>query len=625
MSLVERHLQRPPPPGLLHGAGDALRLRVRVEQHPAVHVPGRPPHDLNQGAVGAQIPLAVRVQDGHQRHLRQVHPLPKQVDAHQHLHVAHAQAVDQFRPLKGVELRMDVLDLELQLAQVVRQVLGGALRQRQDQRPLSALRHTPQPLHQVVHLSSGRQDLHHRVRDARGPDHLLHHLRGDLHLVVPRRGRNEHGLVHVLLELVPLEGAVVQAGGQAKPVLHQHGLARPVAVEHAPNLGQRDVRLVHEQQKVLREEVDQRARRLSVLSSVQVDRVVLDPGAVPHLPQHLHVVARAHPDALRLQGLVRLVEAPFHPLQLLLDQGEGARDGVRLRDVVLRGEDRGLRRVLHRRPSQGVHLVDPLDLVVEERHADAGLGVGRKYLDGVAPHAELTRLERRVVALVVVLQQALQEGAVLHAVPLLEGKDGVFVVVALAQTVDAGDTRDDQHVPPLDQGLRGRQAQALDAVVDGGVLFDVGVARRDVGLRLVVIVVGDEIVNGVLRKELLELAVELRRQRLVVRQDEGRPVRRGDEVGHRKGLATARDAHQRLKALPGIEASPQGFDGLRLVARRRPLRVQDKVFLYQVKPPPSGLARCPRTSYNRRAGKDTVPPARKWPRGTAVTRFVHPT
>jgi hypothetical protein len=45
-------------------------------------------------------------------------------------------------------------------------------------------------------------------------------------------------------------------------------------------------------------------------------------------------------------------------------------------------------------------------------------------------------------------------------------------------------------------------AQPVDLVVDRGVLLDVGVARRDVGLGLVVVVVADEVLDGVVGEEL---------------------------------------------------------------------------------------------------------------------------
>ena len=85
-------------------------------------------------------------------------------------------------------------------------------------------------------------------------------------------------------------------------------------------------------------------------------------------------------------------------------------------------------------------------------------------------------------------------------------------------------------------------AHFIDLVVDGRVFFDVGVGRGDIRLRLVVIVVGDEVFDRIVREHLLELGAELSREGLVVRQNERRTVRLGDDVRHREGLAGARDA-----------------------------------------------------------------------------------
>jgi hypothetical protein len=52
-------------------------------------------------------------------------------------------------------------------------------------------------------------------------------------------------------------------------------------------------------------------------------------------------------------------------------------------------------------------------------------------------------------------------------------------------------------------------------------LLDEGVGARHVGLGLVVVVIGDEILDRVVREEVLELGIELGGQRLVRRQDDG--------------------------------------------------------------------------------------------------------
>ena len=85
-------------------------------------------------------------------------------------------------------------------------------------------------------------------------------------------------------------------------------------------------------------------------------------------------------------------------------------------------------------------------------------------------------------------------------------------------------------------------------------LLDEGVGARDVGLGLVVVVVGDEILDRVVREEFLELGIELRGQRLVGREDQGRALRLLDHLGHGEGLARAGDAEQHLGAVGFVDA-----------------------------------------------------------------------
>src|SRR5262249_19972163 len=92
------------------------------------------------------------------------------------------------------------------------------------------------------------------------------------------------------------------------------------------------------------------------------------------------------------------------------------------------------------------------------------------------------------------------------------------------------------------------------------------VALGDVRLGLVVVVVADEVVDGVAREEAAELLVELGGQRLVVGQYERRLVELGDHVGTGKGLARARRAEQGLARPAVAEALDELADGLRLVA-----------------------------------------------------------
>ncbi len=109
-------------------------------------------------------------------------------------------------------------------------------------------------------------------------------------------------------------------------------------------------------------------------------------------------------------------------------------------------------------------------------------------------------------------------------------------------------------------------AHAVDLLVDRGFLLDVGVGARNVGLGLVVVVVADEILDRVVRKERPELAVELGRQRLVGRQHQRRALGVLDHLRHREGLARSGHAEQDLGAVLALDALDDVADRLRLVA-----------------------------------------------------------
>ncbi len=77
-------------------------------------------------------------------------------------------------------------------------------------------------------------------------------------------------------------------------------------------------------------------------------------------------------------------------------------------------------------------------------------------------------------------------------------------------------------VAALEKRTRRAHAQLVQLVVDRGFFFDVRVRGGNVRFRLVEIVVADEIFDRVLREKTFEFAVELRRERLVVRQHQRR-------------------------------------------------------------------------------------------------------
>ena len=111
-------------------------------------------------------------------------------------------------------------------------------------------------------------------------------------------------------------------------------------------------------------------------------------------------------------------------------------------------------------------------------------------------------------------------------------------------------------------------AQFVDLVVDRRILLDIGVRLRNVRLGLVVVVVADKIADVIVGKEGLELARQLRCERLVVCNDEGWPLHLLDDLCHRVGLARARRTEQHLRCHSILDAARNIGDCLRLIPHR---------------------------------------------------------
>jgi len=109
-------------------------------------------------------------------------------------------------------------------------------------------------------------------------------------------------------------------------------------------------------------------------------------------------------------------------------------------------------------------------------------------------------------------------------------------------------------------------AEPVDLLVDVGVLLDVRVGGGDVGFRLVIVVVGDEVLHGIVGQILSELVAQLGGQGLVVGDDQGRLPHAGYEVRHGEGLARARHAEECLEPVAPRDAGGQQIDGFRLIA-----------------------------------------------------------
>ena len=115
---------------------DAVGHHVGVKDHFAVEMPRRATGGLDQARLAAQKTFLVRVENRHERHLRQVQPLTQQIDADEHVEFALAQRAQNLDPFDGVNLAVQIADVHADVAQIIGQFLGGALGQRRHQHAL---------------------------------------------------------------------------------------------------------------------------------------------------------------------------------------------------------------------------------------------------------------------------------------------------------------------------------------------------------------------------------------------------------------------------------------------------------------------------------------------------------
>ena len=184
------------------------------------------------------------------------------------------------------------------------------------------------------------------------------------------------------------------------------------------------------------------------------------------------------------------------------------------------GINRQARVFLLHRPEQGIDLGQRFDFVAPQLDAIGVVVVGRKNFDDVAAHPKGPATEVALGALVENFHQLADDVVALDLLSLFQEQQHAVIGFRRSQTVDAAHRRDNDAVAPLEQRLGGRQPQLVEFVVDGRFLLDVNVARGNVGFRLVIVVIRDEVLDRIVREERLELVVELRRQGLVVRHDQ---------------------------------------------------------------------------------------------------------
>ena len=229
---------------------------------------------------------------------------------------------------------------------------------------------------------------------------------------------------------------------------------------------------------------------------------------------------------------------------------------------------------------QRIKFKDAFDFVSEKGYPPSPVLIVRgKNVQYVAVDAESAADEVVLVALILKFGQMSAEVFHFNIVTDMERNGHGRIGFNIAQTVNAGNRGDDNDVFVFQNVAGGRVAHAVDLFVQGRIFFDVGVGFGDIGLGLVIIVVGDKVFDMVVGKKLFHFRIKLGGQNFVRCHNQSRTLGFFNDFGHGKRLAGAGNPEQNLIGLAVVDARHQLFDGLRLVSGRRERRMYCKLHL----------------------------------------------
>ena len=237
------------PDGSLH----AWRYAVGVHDDLSFGVARRAADRLDEGAFRAQEAFLVGVENGDERNLRNVETLAQQVDAHEHIEFAEAQIADDLHALHRVNIVVHVPHTNADAFEIRGEILRHLFRQGRDKHTVSVCCAQIDLRDKIVDLTVRRPDADLRIEQTCRTDDLLHDLRGVLLFKIARGSAHEDCLVDMAVKLVEIQRTVVVRGGETETKVDERFFSCLIAGEHGTHLRQGYVRLVHKEEKILRE------------------------------------------------------------------------------------------------------------------------------------------------------------------------------------------------------------------------------------------------------------------------------------------------------------------------------------------------------------------------------------
>lgn len=118
--------------------------------------------------------------------------------------------------------------------------------------------------------------------------------------------------------------------------------------------------------------------------------------------------------------------------------------------------------------------------------------------------------------------------------------------------------------------------KSIDFLVDRCFFFDIRSRFDDESFWLIVVIVGDKIVNRIFWKKFLEFLCELGGKCFIMSKDQCWSLAPRDDIGHGKCFPRSRHSEEGLVLISLIDRSHEFPDGNWLISGRRILRMELK-------------------------------------------------
>ena len=166
--------------------------------------------------------------------------------------------------------------------------------------------------------------------------------------------------------------------------------------------------------------------------------------------------------------------------------------------------------------------------------------IAREDIEHIAFDAEVAVPKFGSCAGIETLYQSMHQLGTREYIALFDCNHVLLEFHRVTDTIQTRHRCHNQHIAPARQERRScAKAQFFNFIIDREVFFYISTRRRDIGFRLIVVVVRNEVFHCIIGEEGFKLRIQLSSQRFVMCQHKSRALNAFHHIGDSKSLSWA--------------------------------------------------------------------------------------